>query len=127
MDAKTLQARLDVARSFKHSIGHIEFRCRLIPEYRVASIYDKHRGSNVDAARALLAETVLGMSGATVADMGLDGSDPLDDSKETAMLLLDDRQDISVELAAEIAGRVNARAKAIGDDAKNSSSGSATT
>lgn len=119
MDAATLQARLDVARSFSHTIGHITFRCRLIPELRVAGIYAKHPGSNVEAARELLAETVLGMRGATTEDLHLDGKEPIDDSKEAAVMLLDDRQDIAIELAAEIASRVAKRSKVIEADAKN--------
>lgn len=126
MDAKTLQAHLDVARSFKHSIGHIEFRCRLIPQTRVAGIYERSRGSNMDAALEILGQTVLGMKGALASDMNLDG-DKIDDSRETAMLLLEERQDIAIALASEIANRIAARSKEIGDDEKNSSSGSGST
>lgn len=127
MDAATLQARLDVARSFEHAIGHITFRCRLIPELRVAGIYAKHSGSHVDAARDLLAATVIGIRGATTQDLYLDGREPIEDSKDAAIMLLDDRQDLAIDLAAEIASRVAMRNKSIEADTKNSSSGSATT
>lgn len=127
MDAKALQARLDVARSFKHSIGHIEFRCRLIPQTRVAGIYERSRGSNMDAALEILGQTVLGMKGALASDMNLDGEEKIDDSRDSAMLLLEERQDIAIALASEIANRIAARSRDIGDDEKNSSSGSGST
>jgi len=127
MDAATLQARLNVARSFEHAIGHITFRCRLIPELLVAGIYSRHNGSHVDAARDLLAATVLGVRGATTEDLYLDGKEAIEDSKDAAIMLLDDRQDLAIELAAEIAFRVAGRNKSIEADTKNSLSGSATT
>lgn len=127
MDAKTLQARLDVARSFKYSVGHIEFRCRLIPQSRVAGIYERNRGSNMDAAMDILGRTVLGMKGALASDLSIDGDDPIDDSIESALMLLEERQDIAIALASEIAKRIAARSKDIGEEEKNSSSGSAST
>lgn len=127
MDAKALQARLDVARSFRHSIGHIEFRCRLIPQTRVIGIYERNRGSNMDSAMEILGQSVLGMKGALASDMNLDGDDKVDDSRESAMLLLEEREDIAIALASEIAKRAVARSKKIGDDEKNSSSGSGST
>lgn len=125
MDAKTLQAKLDVARSFKHSIGHIEFRCRLIPQSRVAGIYERNRGSNMDAAMDILARTVLGMKGALASDLNLEGDDPIDDSVDSALMLLEERQDIAIALASEIAKRIAARTRDVEDEEKNSSSGSA--
>lgn len=124
MDAKTLQARLDIARSFKHSIGHIEFRCRLIPQSRVAGIYERNRGSNMDAAMDILARTVLGVKGALSSDLNLDGDDPIDDSIDSALMLLEERQDIAIALASEIAQRIAKRTKDVEGDEKNSSSGS---
>lgn len=122
MDAKTLQQRLDIARSFSHQIGHITFRGRLLPESRVAGIYARHPGSGgaVDAARELLGEAILGIKGATTEDLGLEGAaEPIDDSRETAVMVLEARLDICIELAGVIAKLSTARSKAIEDDAKN--------
>lgn len=127
MDAKTLQTRLDISRSFKHSVGHIEFRCRLIPQSRVAGIYERNRGSNMDAAMDILARTVLGMKGALASDLNLEGDDPIEDSIDSALMLLEERQDVAIALASEIAQRIAKRTKDVEGDEKNSSSGSVST
>jgi hypothetical protein len=119
MDAKTLQARLDVARSFSHSIGHLAFRCRLVPDVRAIAAMERHRDSATEAARALLGETVLGVSGATTADLGLEDAEPIDDSRETLAILLDARADLVIVLADEITRRIQERRKTIEADAKN--------
>lgn len=119
MDAKTLQARLDVARSFSHAIGHLTFRCRLVPDVRAIAAMERHRDSATEAARALLGETVLGVSGATTADLGLEDAEPIDDSRETLAILLDARSDLVIVLADEITRRIQERRKTIEADAKN--------
>lgn len=122
MDAKTLQQRLDAARSFSHTIGQITFRGRLLPESRVAGIYARHPGSGgaVDAGRELLGEAILGVKGATTADLDLPGEpEPIDDTRDTAVMVLEARLDICIELAGVIAELSTARSRAIEDDAKN--------
>lgn len=119
MDAKTLQARLDVARSFTHTIGHLTFRCRVVPEVRAIGALERHRDSATEAARALLTDTVLGVKGATTADLGLDGDEPIDDTPEALAILLDARSDLVIVLADEITSRIRARQAAIEGDAKN--------
>lgn len=128
MDARTLQARLEIARSFSHAVGHLVFRCRLLPHVQAIGILERHRGSATEAARALLVPCVIGVKGATTADVGLDGdSEPIEDSQEAVSMLLDARPDIVMLLADEISTRINTRREAIEADAKNSSSASATT
>lgn len=119
MDAKTLQARLDVARSFTHTIGHLTFRCRLVPDVRAIAAMERHRDSATEAARALLGETVLGVTGATTADLGLEDAEPIDDSRESLAILLDARSDLVIVLADEITTRMRARQASIEGDAKN--------
>ena len=119
MDAKTLQARLDIARSFSHTIGHLTFRCRLVPDVRAIAAMERHRDSATAAARALLGETVLGVTGATTADLGLEDAEPVDDTRETLAILLDARSDLVIVLADEITTRIRARRNAVEADAKN--------
>lgn len=128
MDAATLQARLDIARSFSHTIGHLTFRCRLVPHVRAIGALERNRDSATEAARALLTLCVLGVKGATTEDLGLDGdAEPIPDSTEFLGMLLDSRPDLVLLLADEITTRINARSVTIEADTKNSSSGSATT
>lgn len=128
MDAANLSARLAVARSFSHTIGHLTFRCRLIPQVQAIGILERNRSSGTEAARALLGPTVLGVKGATTADIGLEEPhEPIDDSPENVSILLDARNDLVMILADEVSSRIKARSVSIEADAKNSSSESATT
>lgn len=128
MDAATLQARLDVARSFSQTIGHLTFRCRLVPHVRAIGALERNRASATEAARALLELCVLGVKGATTADLGLDGEpEPIEDKPDSLQILLDSRPDLVLILADEITTRINARSASIEADTKNSLSGSATT
>lgn len=121
MDAATLQARLNVDRSFTHTIGHLVFRCRLLPHVQTIGILERNRLSPTEAGRALLVPCVVGVKGATTADVGLDGeSEPIEDSQETVSILLDARPDLVMVLADEITTRIKARREAIEADAKNS-------
>jgi hypothetical protein len=116
-----LKGRLESARTFDHAIGHITFRVRLPSEAKVARIYATYRGAtaNVDAMHDLLAASVIGMRGATLKDIALDGDDVLPDDVGFAMALLDERQDIAVELTNEIGKRLQERASRIEADQKN--------
>jgi len=123
MDAKTLEARLETARTFAHEVDGIVFRCRLPPHIRLTAIHIAHEGQAggwVPVARAIVVESVIGVRGATTKHLGLDGDEtPLDDSAEVARLLLDDRTDIMLALAAEIGDRARARREEVKADEGN--------
>lgn len=123
VDAKTLEARLQKARTFEHEADGITFRCRLPPHIRLTAIHSAHEGQAggwVPVARAIVEESVIGVRGATTKHLGLDGEDaPLDDSADVARLLLDDRTDIMLSLAAEIGDRARARRDAVKADEGN--------
>lgn len=128
MDAKTLQARLEISRSFSYAIGHLTFRCRLVSHVQAIGILERNRESSTEAARALLVPCVLGVKGATTEDVGLEGeSEPIEDAPQSVSMLLDARPDLVMVLADEITTRIKARRDAIEADVKNSLSESATT
>lgn len=122
MDVKEIRERLQAERTFDHTVGAIKFRVHIPAESRVTRAYTSFSGPAAwfDAMNMVALEAVVGMTGASTADLRLPGDPaPLLDSPESIALLLEERQDIATELGNEINARLMARREAIEADRKN--------
>lgn len=119
--ADDLRAILQRAREFEHTIGSVTFRCRMPTMAQARRIYARYDGPSrlVEGMQDMLAESVLGIRGATMRDLGLDGDEALPDTPEAAREYLAERIEVADALVGELSRRSNERQKKIEGDAKN--------
>lgn len=116
---------LSSVREFDHTIGPLTFRLRLPTETDIHSIYvenglDEKTIERIAATFAIAARCVLGVTGATTADLGLPGeAQSLPNTAAVARELLADRRDIAETLQNEITRRYAERKAMLDTDRKN--------
>lgn len=124
MNDQDLRALLNRAREFEHTVGSVTFRCRIPTPERAKALFarvdaENQLGRLVEGSQAILADSVLGIRGATVRDIGLEGDDSLPDTPVGAREYLAEHIDAADDLWKELNRRTEERRVRIEGDAKN--------
>jgi hypothetical protein len=126
MDAATLVARLEQARTYTQAVAGVTFTVRRPTVEAYALWCEEHRkGDRLDTAamaRARLPGCIVGWQGLTLRHLGGDTDEPVPYALELVPVALADAPHLASELFVGLLARINARAEAMRQDEKNSSS-----
>lgn len=118
---QALEARVNAARDFEHTVKNVTFRLRIPKKETVRSIYARldPEVSNHEKYGAVLARALMGIHGATARDLGLGSDEALPDTPYAATQYVSEHPDVADVLAVELYRRMQERYERIEGDLKN--------